>query len=221
LLFLLKKELIHVHEFEVDEQMYGKYKNDYIKHLLAYALGTNSSQLLLTSQFYNKLTLTKRTKIMKNSIKKHKLLILTLPLAALAFSLVQCDKPEELQTSPETAIVNTEQKAEIYDIVDDYPEYPGGQEAMIGHIVDNVTYPENAKNNYITGTAYTQFIVSKTGKIKDVEIVAGKNKVIEIDKELADEAMRVVKLMPNWIPGKIDGESVNVRYTLPIKFALD
>jgi TonB family protein len=212
LLFLLKKELIHVHEFEVDEQMYGKYENDYIKYLLAYALGTNSSQLLLTSQFYNKLTLTKRTTIMKNSIKKQKLLILALPVAALAFSLTSwTDIEAEQQDNIPKSELNYEQDKEKIDVL---PEFPGGQEAFNKFLIDNIKYPKQAKKDNIEGTVMSEFIISKDGSIKDLSI----KKSVRTD--IDNEAIRVIESMPNWIAGEKDGQKVDVQFFLPITFKL-
>jgi TonB family protein len=213
LLFLMKKELIHVHEYEVDQKMYSKYDTEYIKHLLAYTLGTNSSQLLLTSQFYNRLTLTKRTKIMTNKIKKSKLLVIALPIAAITFSLFSLTTMEttkKMTMENETSIASKNQKERI-DIL---PEYPGGPDAFNKFLKENINYPKQSKKDNIEGTVMAKFIISKTGKIKDLGIKES------VNPEIDNEAIRVIQLMPNWIPGEKDGEKVDVQFFLPIGFKL-
>ncbi len=85
---LIKKELTQVHEFEVDQLMYNKYRVSYMEFLLSYSLGTSSSSYLLTNQFMGKLTLIKRIKIMKNTTKKRWVFALVLPLLAATLTLV-------------------------------------------------------------------------------------------------------------------------------------
>jgi TonB family protein len=88
LLLLMKKELVHIHEFEVDQIMYTKYRAGYMEFLLAYSLGTSSSFYLFTNQFMTKLTLIKRIKIMKNTSKKVLIAALALPVIAGGLTLI-------------------------------------------------------------------------------------------------------------------------------------
>lgn len=88
LLLLMKKELVHIHEFEVDRIMYTKYRAGYMEFLLAYSLGTSSSLYLFTNQFMTKLTLIKRIKIMKNTSKKVLITALALPVIAGGLTLI-------------------------------------------------------------------------------------------------------------------------------------
>ncbi len=204
----LKRSLVYVHEFEVDEQMYGKYKNDYVKCLLVQSLGINSSHLLLTSQFYNGLSLAKRTQKMKSKLKNKNGFLIAIPLFAIALIFTSwTSKTDVLPT------VNQE-VPKVYEKVDVYPQFKGGQEAMMKFIVENIKYPEEAKKNKAEGTAYIQFVVMETGKIKDAKVLK------PIHDDLATEALRVVSSMPDWIPGQKDGKNVAVKYTIPIKFRL-
>lgn len=102
----------------------------------------------------------------------------------------------------------------IYTVVEQMPEYVGGMDALAGHISSNMKYPESARTSGIQGTTFASFIVNKDGSITDVQVM--KSLSPECDKE----AVRVIQLMPNWVPGKQKGEPVNVRFVLPIKFAL-
>ncbi|MGE5393528.1 MAG: TonB family protein, partial [Candidatus Saccharibacteria bacterium] len=99
-------------------------------------------------------------------------------------------------------------------IVEQMPEFPGGETALNAYIAANVKYPLIALDNGIQGTVYVSFIVTKTGKVSAVRIKRG------VDSSLNQEAMRVIKSMPSWIPGKQNGEAVDVSYELPIGFNL-
>lgn len=92
---LLKKELVHIHEFEVDRIMYNKYRVGYMEFLLAYSLGTSSSIYLFTNQFMTKLTLIKRIKIMKKTSKRVLITALALPLIAGGFTLISFTSPDQ------------------------------------------------------------------------------------------------------------------------------
>jgi len=105
-------------------------------------------------------------------------------------------------------------KGMVFDMPEQMPKYPGGGDAMEQFINNNIKYPAEAKAKNIQGKVYVQFIVEKDGSITEVSIRRGANKLLD------DEAMRVVKMMPNWEPGAMRGKKVRVRYTLPITFSL-
>ena len=208
--FFIKREMVNLHEYEVDALMYKKHKVNYMKFLVNYALGLNNSHYLLTSRFYNQLTLKKRIKIMKTNIRKKTWLLSIVPLIGMAAILFQCTKDKD---SASEEIINEVQER-VYDDVETYPEYVGGQSAMNNFIIDNVKYPKAASEEGVEGVAYVQFVVSSTGAIKNTEVMN------EIDERLAAEALRVVQMMPNWIPGVNKGKKVAVKFTLPISFKL-
>jgi TonB family protein len=104
---------------------------------------------------------------------------------------------------------------EVFTEVEEMPSFPGGDEARVRFMIENIKYPENAKKNGIQGKVFVQFIVEKDGKITNVKVIRGFN------KECDEEAVRVIKLMPKWNPGKQKGQAVRVQFVLPIKFALD
>ena len=104
---------------------------------------------------------------------------------------------------------------EAYDVVDQMPEFPGGMNAMIQFLATNVRYPKKAFLNEVQGKVVVSFVVSKNGSIGDAMIAKS------VDPELDAEALRVVQAMPNWTPGKKNGEPVAVRYTVPIQFKLE
>ena len=93
---------------------------------------------------------------------------------------------------------------------DNWPTFPGGDDLLYKFINDNLQYPTNVA--CITGTVYLTFIVNADGKLSDVKIIRGLNKDID------DEAIRLIKIMPNWLPIKRKGEAVPVQFNLPIRF---
>lgn len=99
----------------------------------------------------------------------------------------------------------------IYEIAEEMPEFPGGQEAMYAFISQNIIYP----NMSIQGKVYVQFIVDELGQITNPLVIKS------VQPDLDAEALRVVSLMPDWTPGMNQGKAVKVRYTLPINFILD
>jgi periplasmic protein TonB len=104
----------------------------------------------------------------------------------------------------------------VYTFVEQQPEYPEGTAALMKWIASNLTYPAIARENGIEGTVYVGFVVEKTGAITDVTVKRG----VVGGKVLDDEAVRVVKQMPKWKPGKQNGREVRVLFTLPVKFKL-
>lgn len=102
----------------------------------------------------------------------------------------------------------------VYSIVEEMPKFPGGENAMMKFISENVTYPQEARDKNISGRVFVSFVVEKDGSVNEVKVIRG------VDKILDDEAVRVVKAMPKWTPGKQKGEAVRVNYNLPIFFKL-
>lgn len=103
----------------------------------------------------------------------------------------------------------------IYQQVDVMPEFPGGEKAMMQFIVDNITYPQSAKDKNIQGKVYVSFVVEKDGSVDQVKVMRS------IGGGCDEEAVRVVKAMPKWVPGKKDGKNVRVNYVLPFVFKLN
>ena len=99
-------------------------------------------------------------------------------------------------------------------MVEDMPEYPGGMEAMMKFVAENLKYPEQMQKEKVEGRVLLSFVVEKDGSVTNIEEVKSPHPV------LTEEAIRVVKLMPKWKPGKQDGKEVRVQFNLPITFRL-
>ena len=101
-----------------------------------------------------------------------------------------------------------------YDVVEVMPQYPGGQIAMLKYIMENIKYPKQAMKEGIQGRVTVSFIVEKDGRVSNVRLLRS------VQSALDKEAIRVVKSMPKWTPGKHNGKPVRVRFNLPVMFKL-
>ncbi len=119
--------------------------------------------------------------------------------------------------SDEDEIIEIEEEddEEFFMVVENMPEFPGGDLGLMKYIQKNVKYPPIAKEYNITGKVFVQFIVDKTGAVTNVKVVRG------VDKNLDAEAVRVVKSLPKYKPGKQRGKPVRVMFTIPINFTLN
>ena len=129
---------------------------------------------------------------------------------------------EDTEADQETAIEiveieeeEEEDEAQVFFIVENMPEFPGGDLELRKHIAQNVSYPEIAKENGIQGRVFVQFVVNQKGKVEQVKIVRG------VDPALDKEAIRVIKSLPAWKPGSQRGKPVRVSFTVPINFQLN
>ena len=104
---------------------------------------------------------------------------------------------------------------EIFVVVEQQPEFPGGPEALLKFIGENVRYPKEAQEKGIQGRVIVNFVVNKDGSLSDMKVVRGQ------DASLDAEAIRIISTMPKWKPGMQRGQAVNVRFTLPITFRLE
>ena len=111
-------------------------------------------------------------------------------------------------------VVEEKEEEKVFSAVEQMPQFPGGEAELMKYISNNIKYPTMAMENNIQGRVVVQFVVTSTGKIGEVKVVRSK------DPDLDKEAVRVVKSLPNFIPGKMNGQAVNVWYTLPITFKL-
>ena len=107
-----------------------------------------------------------------------------------------------------------EEKEVPYQAVEQMPQFPGGDAELMKYIQDHLKYPVIAAENGILGRVIVRFVVSKTGEIQDVTVLRG------VDSSLDKEAVRVIKSMPKWIPGKQNGNNVAVYFTVPVMFKL-
>ena len=130
------------------------------------------------------------------------------------------DNQAEAQTQtyvPPVVKVEEEEESsqQIFMVVEEMPEFPGGQAALMSFIAKSIKYPVVAQENCIQGRVTCSFVVNKDGSIVDAEVIRG------IDPSLDKEALRVINTMPKWKPGKQRGKPVRVKFTVPINFRLN
>lgn len=107
-----------------------------------------------------------------------------------------------------------EEETKVFDVVEQMPEFPGGAAALMKWLSDNIKYPSIAEENGIQGRVVCTFVVERDGSVTDIQVARS------VDPSLDKEAIRVLKKMPKWIPGKQNGSAVRVKYTVPVTFRL-
>lgn len=110
--------------------------------------------------------------------------------------------------------VTQEVEEKVWEVIEQMPQFPGGETELLSFIAKSIRYPVIAQENGIQGRVIIRFVVSKTGMVSNVEVLRS------LDAACDREAVRVVKTLPKWIPGKQNGVNVPVYYTLPITFRL-
>ena len=124
-------------------------------------------------------------------------------MAMLGFTTVSAQKT-----------VVAQKNQQVFDVVEQMPEYPGGIQALLDYLMENVKYPEDAEKQKIEGRVIAVFVVETDGSISNVEVVK------PVFPSLYAEAVRVLSGMPKWTPGRQSGKVVRVKYTVPINFQL-
>ena len=114
-----------------------------------------------------------------------------------------------------TAERKAEEQGEIFQVVEEQPMFPGGMQELMKFLQTSIRYPKEAQERGLQGRVVVQFVVNKDGSICDEHVVRS------VDPQLDAEALRVVRSMPNWTPGKQRGEAVRVRFTIPVSFKLN
>ena len=123
----------------------------------------------------------------------------------------------QVQTYTPPAVVEEEEEEsaqQIFTVVEEMPEFPGGQGALLQYLSKSIKYPVIAQENGIQGRVSCSFVVEKDGSVTDVQVLRG------VDPSLDKEAIRVITAMPKWKPGKQRGKPVRVKYTVPVTFRL-
>ena len=221
--WLIGKNLKAIHEFEVDEAVLNKGINatQYQQFLVVKAVG---NRLQPFANNLNKESL-KRRIIMMNQKKSNRWMMLkalfVIPVATLAVSVFantsdMNNMANAVNTTANTLSTNMQTKqsdTKTFTVVEVMPQFKGGNKAMMDFLMMNMKYPESAAKAKQQGRAVVGFVVGKDGTINDVYIVKSTGYDV-----LDNEAMRVVKSMPTWEPGKQKGKPVDVKYFVPITF---
>lgn len=150
--------------------------------------------------------------------------LMFIPVTALLILFSNCTntaKEELTEEKVEVKYIPTEVKPDtvatantVFDIVEEMPEFKGGNEALMKYLAANLQYPKGAETKGTQGRVIVQFIVDTDGSIDNAKVLRS------VDPELDAEALRVINGMPKWKPGTQKGEPVRVKYTVPVMFRL-
>ena len=236
---LFSRSLRAVHEYQADEECisFGTSVNNYQKLLMNQVF--NSKRFTISNSFSNPSLIKKRmimmTKRRSKSMANLKLLMILPVIALLMLTFSTCS--EQIQSSEIQAGIMTEpppppppvpaardivieetstgmEDTEPFVVVEEMPVFPGGEQELLEYIAENTIYPESAKVNGIQGKVIIRFAVDPEGKVTKESVLKG------ADPDLDTEALRVVRTMPRFKPGRQDGKAVSVWYMVPINFTL-
>ena len=233
--WMLRRSLLEVHEYEADAQVleHGFDERRYQICLVRAAL--QGSFATTTNNFSNCSTKKRIVMMNRHSTNPWARLRVLLMLPAVALSVIVAsackqDTNSEMNlktqdASPSSVFVDIQEYEieeadstdEVFWVVDQRPEYPGGEAALMEYLRSNLQYPENCKKNKVQGRVLISFVVNKDGSIVEPAVVKSAGPAgVELDVE----ALRVVSSMPAWTPGMQNGEAVRVQYTIPVVFKL-
>lgn len=235
--WLLKRELEAIHEYEADSDTLrqGFDAHQYQLRLFEAVIGTKFNTV--TNNFNNCSTKKRIIMMMKRQSSPWTRMkaLFVLPVAFAAVSIFSCTSPKEKKVeTPETTInvekskttiddiqvtgfaaaPKAEEQGEVFQVVEEMPMFPGGMEELMKYLQKEIKYPQEAIDKGIGGKVIVQFVVNTDGSICNDSVVKS------VDPILDAEAIRVVRSMPNWTPGKQRGEPVRVRFTMPVAFGM-
>ena len=239
-MWMLRSDLRAIHEYEADAAVLSQGINarQYQYLLITKAAGIGGYSLangISHSTLKNRINMMLHTKSDRSRLLK---LLALLPIVGIALAVnaekvvdVRYDEPQKQNTKKkvkgvaekkaDTSETNTAVgtfepvQGDVFDVVEEMPQYPGGPQALFKFLGENVQYPAEAEKAGIQGRVIATFVVEKDGSISQPTIVKS------VDPLLDAESIRVISAMPNWIPGKQNGKVVRVKYTVPLSFNLD
>ena len=235
--WMLLRSLLEVHEFEADASVLEDGFDGRRYQICLVRAALQGSFATTTNNFSNCSTKKRIVMMNRHSTNPWARLRVLLMLPAVALSVtVASASNQDIKTADKENKVTTiqvvnaengqtgnaavwkvepkEDSNEAFLVVEEQPEFPGGTEGLLEYIKNNIKYPEKSMENKIQGRVLVTFVVNKDGSISDAEVVKS------VDPELDAEALRVISGMPAWTPGKQKGETVRVKFTVPVAFKL-
>jgi TonB family protein len=215
-IYLINRSLRAIHEFQADQECLkaGMPVTSYQNLLLGNLF--RSRRINIFNSFSNPSLIKKRiimmTKKRTPALANLKIL-LVLPVTFLLLVFISSCKISSKSSASKTEVESVP-PSEVFVVVEEMPFFPGGEKAMFDFIYANLRYPEKEKKNNIQGRVILRFCVNYLGGIDRVSILKSVNPVLDA------EAIRVIKMLPAWQPGKQGGVPVNVWYSLPVSFQL-
>ncbi|UOE48939.1 TonB family protein [Mucilaginibacter sp. SMC90] len=243
IVYFYRRAIKHIHEFIADRHAVnaGTDKADYAMLLLSQTFHAPSHNLV--NSFFNKSLLKERI-IMLQKNRSHRIKLIKYGLSAPLFILMMVLSSATINNSDAITVINTKadkvfstpaskmteitiapptvedrpvaaaDTTPVYTSVEKVPEFPGGLEAFGKFLTTNIKYPPKARNEKIQGRVIITFVVEKDGSLSNQKVVRG------VADDLNNEALRVIKLSPNWKPGMQANRPVRVQYSVPISFTL-
>ena len=215
--WLVMREIKVIHEYEADEEVIsrlGGETRDYQRLLIMRTVGAEA--YALASSF--NLNIKQRIIMMKKEkTLKRRMLYALAVIPVIGLMLAACGSQKKMQASAGDMTVDGRDglPEDVMLAPEQMPEFSGGMMALMQYLQKTIRYPKEARDNNIQGRVLVDFIIEKDGSVTNVGVSKS------VDRLLDDEAVRVVSLMPNWTPGSSRGETVRVKYTIPINFRLN
>lgn len=219
--WLFRRELCAVHEFQADQKVVDLGFNAKLYQILLVKKAAGRrwnfvANSLNHSNLKNRITMMTRKKSSKKVAIKALLPVAV--SAVFAFTFACCNQSNSLYDAMDanvsTQLSNPQTADQPFVIVENMPEYPGGEKALIDYVTSHVEYPAEAKNDTVMRrTVYLKFVVDKVGKVKDVEVLRSSGNL-----EFDNSAIKTVESMPEWKPGMQSGKPVDVAIQIPIQF---
>lgn len=227
-LALYQRSLREIHEYQADALTYISFTKEHYVKVQLDQLFQLPSELSFANSFHNSNDLKKRIEMIyseKASKWGGMRYLLVVPLIGLIFLIASCTDtsvpPPPPPPPPPISSTNTTTKAPnsdvnmVYKEVEVMPEFPGGMEEMMQYMIQSIKYPKELQESGVSGKVFVQFVVDAEGKIGQVEVLKS------LHDQLDAEAVKVISGMPDWTPGKKDGENVKVQLVLPISYTLE
>ncbi|MBQ3619348.1 MAG: M56 family metallopeptidase [Bacteroidales bacterium] len=219
--WLFRRELCAVHEFQADQKVVDLGFNAKLYQILLVKKAAGRrwnfvANSLNHSNLKNRITMMTRKKSSKKVAIKALLPVAV--SAVFAFTFACCNQSNSLYDAMDanvsTQLSNPQTADQPFVIVENMPEYPGGEKALIDYVTSHVEYPAEAKNDTVMRrTVYLKFVVDKVGKVKDVEVLRSSGNLV-----FDNSAIKTVESMPEWKPGMQSGKPVDVAIQIPIQF---
>ncbi|WP_462318624.1 M56 family metallopeptidase [Marinilabilia sp.] len=212
--WILRRNLMEIHEFQADREVLQQGVSLFnYKRLLLYQ--RTGARLELVNNFH-KSFIKKRFIMMTKNNKPTKRNVILASIGVMIFftGFMACNRIEN-DSILSDSVGTLKSEGKVYNLVDEMPEYPGGEQELKAFLANNTIYPEEAVKNKYQGRVYVQFVINETGKVTNTKVVRSSGHPV-----LDEEALRVIKSLPAWTPGKIERKNVSVNYTVPINFRL-
>ncbi len=217
-LWFYKRSLQEIHEYLADAQ--APNREHYAHFLLSYALhapvGSLANHFFKPSQIKNRIRMIYKSRTSKWMLGTYA--IAAALIGSTALFIAGCERQEADKSAGQQAKVEADRSLAnkpIFTVVEQQPEFPGGNEAMFKFLGDNIRYPEAAAKANTEGKVILSFVVTEDGETRDIKVLKS------VGQGCDEEAIRVLSKFPKWEPGMQNGHKVNVQYHLPINFKLE